>query len=213
MAGGFSLEWNGQTFTDAGAGLSAFGRDLEQRWDGSVKAVSQELSRMLADISAQLIAMHGRSWPDGTTQSSLSSRSGALVEAIRTGFSVSGTTLNTLVGRFTLPPPYEIHETGGTMRARGGNFMAIPLPAALDGKGLPLKASPRDWEDTFCAMSRNGNLLIFQKRGTTIVPLYVLKTSVTLPARLRVNDTFQTNLPRFLDRMVDRIAAAMTDKP
>ena len=59
---------------------------------------------------------------------------------------------------------------------------ASRCPAALDSTGQPLQSSPRDWPNTFVAQSKAGNLLIFQRRGTSIVPLYVLKTSVYHPA-------------------------------
>jgi hypothetical protein len=203
------IEIGGRSYPDAAEGLNQFGQQLLDRWNGQIKTISTELAAFLNDVAKQLATLHGKAWPGGTSSGSLSTRSGALISGILAGVKVEGSTIDALVGTFSIPAPYAIHEFGGTMRAKGGKFMAIPLPEALDSKGTPKQRSPRDWQNTFVARSRNGNLLIFQRRGTTIVPLYVLKTSVTLTARLHAEDTLTTNLPHFLDRLVDQIAASM----
>ena len=98
--------------------------------------------------------------------SSLSKRSGNLVNAILGSVTVNGTTFDDIPGSVGAPgiPYARIQELGGTISAKNGKFLCIPLPAALDSNGLPLKSSPRDWPNTFCAKSKAGNLLIFQQR-------------------------------------------------
>jgi hypothetical protein len=83
--------------------------------------------------------------------------------------------------------------------------LTIPLPAALDARGVPRKRSARDWDNTFVQKSRRGNLLIFQRRGREIVPLYALKPEVRVRARLGVRDELEAGVAGF----VERAAAAM----
>jgi hypothetical protein len=79
---------------------------------------------------------------------------------------------------------------------KNSQFLAIPLPAALGNHGVP-KGRPRDkslWGNTFI---RKG--IIFgqplyvkgQKQGQSkgmVVPLFVLKRSVTIPVKIAVED-------------------------
>lgn len=94
---------------------------------------------------------------------------------------------------YTTSPYARIHEDGGDVSAdkgRGPNAkLAIPLPAAQTGAGVA-RGSPRSFPDTFIARAKSGkkSLLIFQKKGKAIVPLFVLKDKVTIPARLGFED-------------------------
>jgi hypothetical protein len=70
---------------------------------------------------------------------------------------------------------------------------------------VPYRRSARDWDNTFVARSKKGNLIIFQRRGVQITPLYVLKTSVKIPARLGMGQTLNIGIPYFVERAMDRI--------
>lgn len=76
--------------------------------------------------------------------------------------------------------PYaRIQEYGGVVNAKPGGWLTVPLPAALDARGVARRA--RTYPNTFIQRSRRGNLLIFQKQGKEIVPLFVLRKQVRLP--------------------------------
>ena len=75
---------------------------------------------------------------------------------------------------------------------------------------MPLQSSPRSWPNTFCTTSKAGNLIIFQKRGTSIVPLYVLKTQVTIPPRLGMRKTLEAGVPYFVERAMDAMVKEVT---
>ena len=77
-----------------------------------------------------------------------------------------------------------VHEHGATIRPRRAKYLAIPLPAALSSRGTLLRR-PRKWKNTFVAKSRKGNLIIFQKRGKTIIPLFVPSTNLVVAPRVR----------------------------
>ena len=163
------------------------------------------MKEFLAQVVEAIADRNGQAWPGGTTASSVSKRSGALTEAIVGSVRVTARRSPRSRARSAHPASRtpRIQELGGTITAKSGKFLCIPLPAALDSKGLPLQSSPRDWPNTFCAQSKAGNLLIFQKRGTSIVPLYVLKTSVTIPARLAWATTLEAGIPYFVERSMD----------
>ena len=211
MPDAFTIEFDfrGQRFSDAEAGLRAFYETLNADWENSAQALSREMKSFLDQVVQAIAQRNGQSWPGGTTDSSLSKRSGNLVNAILGSVTVNGTTFEDMAGSIGAPgiPYARIQELGGTINAKNGKFLCIPLPAALDSNGLPLKSSPREWPNTFCAKSKAGNLLIFQRVGTSIRPLYVLKTSVTIPPRLKMGETLRAGIPYFVERAMDAMVA------
>lgn len=93
-----------------------------------------------------------------------------------------------------------IHETGGTIKAKRAKYLTIPLPAAMTPRGV-LRKPARQWTDTFVR-----NKIIFQKKGKKVVPLFVLKESVTIPARPYIS----TALNETKNRIIDIIGEAIT---
>ncbi len=93
-----------------------------------------------------------------------------------------------------------IHETGGTVRPRRSRYLTIPLPAAMDSRGVPLRRRARDWDNTFVARSRRGNLLIFRRDGLGLTPLYLLKPSVRIKPRLGLEDAVVENGLSYFER-------------
>ena len=73
-----------------------------------------------------------------------------------------------------------IHEYGGTIRPKRAKWLAIPLKGALTARGVA-RGGPRDFKDTFFAMSKNGNLIMFSKSMGSIIPLFALKKEVKIP--------------------------------
>jgi phage gpG-like protein len=205
-----SFEFKNKRFGDAAAGLKAFSDELKKDWDGSAKVLSRELKEFLDQVAQALSSRHGGGWPGGTSADTLSKRSGALIDSILRSVTVTGQTFDAIRGTIGSDVPYAaIQEFGGTIVPKNSKYLCIPLPAALDSSGLPLQSSPRDWPNTFVARSKAGNLLIFQRRGTSIIPLYVLKSSVTIPPRLGLKKTLDAGLPYFVERAMDQMVAAL----
>lgn len=205
----FSLSLSGRRYADPVAGLMSLSTALELGFARSVDALSRELRTFLMGIVAELVRRHGSGWPAGTTTTTLSHRSGRMIESLQQGVAVSGTTLGTLTGTIRATDYARAHEYGAVIRARSSMFLAIPLPAALNADGTPKLPSPRMWRNTFVAKSKAGNILLFQKQGTEIVPLYLLKPQVTLPARLGLRDIVNRDVGGFMSRAVDGVAASM----
>ncbi len=104
---------------------------------------------------------------------------------------------------FTLSGIAAVHERGATIRAKNAQYLTIPLPAALNKNGTPKRPTARSWPNTFVQRSKKGNLLIFQKKGKDIIPLYVLKKSVVIPKRLAFKEGFEAGR----DFLADTLAA------
>jgi hypothetical protein len=199
------FEFRGQRYQDAQKGLEAFGLHMGQAMEGQAQTLTRELKDFLDQVAQALDGRHSGPWPSGTTAQTLSKRSGALMSAITGSVRTTGDTLNTVRGEIGTPGiPYgAIQEYGGKIVPKTAKYLAIPLPAALNANGTPMRKGPREWPNTFCAMSRNGNLIIFQRRGTNVVPLYVLKTSVIIPPRLGMRKTLDVGIPYFVERAMD----------
>lgn len=212
MADVFTCEFSfrNQRFTDAAKGLKAFYSQIKGDWDGSARVLSREMKVFLDQVVQAIATRNGAPWPGGTTATSLSRRSGALMDSIIKSVRVEGTTFDAISGRIGSDLKYaRIQELGGTITPKRAKFLTIPLPAALDSSGCPLKSKARDWPNTFCARSKAGNLLIFQRRGKMIVPLYVLRTSVTIPPRLNMRTTLDAGIPYFVTRAMDQMVRAV----
>jgi hypothetical protein len=208
-AASFELRYKGQTYEQAAAGLRRLARSMTVRVDTLAPALRRELDRYLEEVTSELARRHSGPWPGGTGPDSLSVRSGHLLGALNDGARSAGTRLRDITGRIVIPEPYVIHEFGGRIAAEKASYLTIPLPAALDARGVPLKRSARDWQNTFVRESRRGNLLIFRRRGKEIVPLYALKREVRVPPRLGVRDRLQEHLPEFVERASAALVAAL----
>lgn len=69
-----------------------------------------------------------------------------------------------------------IHHFGGVIRPKKKMALTIPFPGGPADQPVPLRAG--DFEDTFVAKG-----IIFQKRKYQIIPLFILKKAVEIPAR------------------------------
>lgn len=204
----FSLEFEfrGKKYNDAERGLRILGDNLKKKPEAFVPILKTNLLKYLKGVGQGLSQRHGVPYPGGTTSNTLSKRSGRLAQAIKQSARVRGRSLEDVEGRLSAPGYARIHETGGVIRAKRSKYLTIPLPAALKPNGTPIKRSARQWSDTFVARSKKGNLIIFQKRGSDIVPLYVLKREVYIRPRLGMGDALEDNLPYFVDEVIDAMA-------
>jgi hypothetical protein len=208
----FQLEFRNKRFNDASQGLSALAKELDASWDGAARTLSKELQDFLNSVAEALAKRHSGAWPGGTGEKTLSRRSGKLVASILGSVQVTGTTYDDIKGYIGAAFPGGVHEYGATIRPKTAKFLTVPLPAALNSNGTPKKKSAREWRNTFVARTKNGNLVIFQKTGTQIVPLYVLKTIVKIKPRLGMRETLSAGLPYFVDRAADQIVRSMMEK-
>lgn len=201
MPAGLSLSisttWRGQRYDDPYSAVNKMVSDFKADFDLSAGRVSEFMMETMNDIYKQLEYVHGKQWPlndsmFGTSSRNLAMRSGAGLASVKQSISVrtSASSGGFIVTGTISPGLLTVHETGATITAKSSKYLTIPLRAALDSRGLPLRQRARDWENTFVASSKNGrNLFIYQRQGKDIVPLYLLKSSVYIPPRLKMRDT------------------------
>ena len=118
------------------------------------------------------------------------------------GARLEGNTIATVRGYIGGIYYLRTQEYGATIRPKTAKYLTVPLKAALDTRGVPLRQRARDWENTFVKKGKSGNLIIFQKRGRTIVPLYVLLKRVRIPPRLGMRTTLRVGKKMFVDMAV-----------
>lgn len=193
-------------FSSVDSAISHIIKTLDNSIEGAAVPLGAELKRSLQLVANELARKHGTQWSGGTSGSNLFKRSGDGLDSIKDSISVSGGSISSMAGRITAGK-MGVHERGATIRAKAGGYLTIPLPAALDSRGVPLRKRARDWDNTFVARSKRGNLIIFQKKGRkNIRPLYVLKTSVRLRPRLGLGDMVHSQaIPYFQRKALDVI--------
>jgi phage gpG-like protein len=104
-----------------------------------------------------------------------------------------------------------IHETGGIIRPKNKQYLTIPLPSAQTpaGVGRFTAGEVRDglagYDGSFIKRSKVGNLIIFGTQGDKVIPLFLLKRSVTIPARRYMSITVEQTQDKVVDNIVDKI--------
>lgn len=202
-----SVRVGGSSFKTLRQALDAVHDGIEGGIDAASGRVSAELQKTLRRVADKLERKHGKPWsPGGGSDSTLSRRSGQGLKDIRNSIKVlPAARISQVRGSIEAAGHMAIHETGGTIRARNGGFLTIPLPAALSSSGVPLRERARDWNDTFSARSKRGSLLIFRREGREIVPLYILKESIRIRPRLGLAKAVAEELPHFERKIFNEI--------
>lgn len=188
--------------------MLSFSKSLSTSVPLAGRVISREIRVFLDEVSRSVIKRHSGAWPGGTsapgtTPGRLSKRSGAMVKSIADSIKVSGRFETGITAHIGGNAVAQLHETGAVIRPKKGKYLAIPLPEALDSRGVELRKGPRAWDNTFIATSKRGNLIIFQRRGRRAIPLYVLKAQVRIPPRLGMQDDLIRLMPSFEIRMME----------
>lgn len=210
---GFEVElefrFQNRRFTDAAKGLEAVAKQFDRNVDLIPRELKKALREYLDQVRLGLIKIHSKRFSNpanvpATGERNLLRRQGG-IGGIKVFIGRGRKDVNSVTGGLVIPFPISVHEKGATIRAKRVQFLTIPLPAALDSRGVPLRASAREWDNTFVQRSKRGNLLIFQKRGASLVPLFLLKREVTLPPRLKAEQALEAGSDFFVDEAVERI--------
>jgi hypothetical protein len=163
-----------------------------------------ELVKDVLDENSILLATHIKQnrMTGGTTKDKLSVRSGKLRSSVKP--KVGRIKGNTIQGGVTIGTAYAgVHVGEGETRItpKSSQYLTIPLKAAKTRSGVA-KGRATDtnlWGNTFVRDSKAGNKIIFGQskyvRGQSagqahgdIVPLFVLKKSVKVKARINPNE-------------------------
>lgn len=156
--------------------------------------------RLLTHIRQDLFG----TYPGGTTATTLSTRSGMLKKTVRV-IPATQQDEDTFRGGISVGTKYAAVHFGkrgeSTVIEGKGKMLTIPLPQAMNAQGVA-KGSALDtavFGDTFVRKNKNGNVIIYGKTLYTkgkkagqakggIVPLFLLRKSVTVPVRIANED-------------------------
>lgn len=171
-----------------------------------VEEIKRWLIRLLQQAGARFVSRMIRERLSGpTAANSLSRRTGQLARSVtfKVTPGASNVTLNVSIGANA--PYAQIHETGGVIYAKHAENLAIPLPAAKTKAGVARLASPRQDATLKFMISRAGNKLLVRitgkGKGRKIIPMYVLKNRVIIPARLGFAKTFEREAKQIIDEV------------
>jgi hypothetical protein len=153
----FGFEYRNKRFQDAEKGLRALARSLELGMAATGPAIAKEMRAFLEITATALAKRHGNPWPGGTSARTLSRRSGRAISSIRDGVRVSGSRLGEIEGSLGGVSYLKTHEYGATITPKKSKWLTIPLPAALNPDGTPIKRSAKEWRNTFVAQTEHGN--------------------------------------------------------
>lgn len=205
---GLSVSYGNKRFQDAKRGLYALADSLGRSMDDYANVLSRE---MRVFVQAELDKLAARHSGTTTTDTTLAKRTGALSRALKTGGTVQDAAkIADVTGEISLPGKNRIHEYGGTITPKAGEYLFVPLPDALNADGTPRKLNPRQWQNTFIAESRKGNLILFQRLGRKLTPLYALKRQVRVRPRLGLVSQVKSDFPAFADRALEALFDALT---
>ena len=192
---------------------------LAKKYDISFRDLNpvfrREWRRYLDQVIARARQRHSTQWSPGSRLPSGDTR-GRL--HVRSGFAMASLTSNVRVfsagdvrASITGAPYLAAHEFGARIRSRRADgFLTIPLPAAMNAKGIPLRRSLSDWQDTFLRPTKDGGYLVLQKRrGGKPVPIYILKRSVRIRRRLGLRKDLERTGPAFAQRLIEELAKSI----
>ena len=142
----------------------------------------------------------------------IQARTGALRHSL--GIDAHGTRIgNLFIRSFSAGVPYaRIQEFGGTVNAKPGKFLAIPLKAAKAPAGIP-RGTPRSFEGTFFITSKAGNLILMglaTGSASEPEPLFVMKKQVKVKGRLgfmKKWDAMRSERAKAINRAADKALA------
>lgn len=204
-------------YGDVLGAMTSLARDIVNAPNAASKPLHSDMRIALQLVANKMRRIHSSAW-NGTVKSSnpnLQKRSGDGLRSIENSIRVTGNAsgIANVIGRISTGK-MGVHETGAVIRATKSKYLTIPLPAAMDSRGVSLRRRARDWPNTFVKRSRRGNLIIFQKRGRdTIVPLYLLKPEVTIPPRLKMKEAVINDaMPYYQGQIMDRVEAAILEE-
>lgn len=196
---------DGKKYPSLEAGFSPLSRRLKDS-DKLIKTIyKRRLRNFLNKIATDLERIHGTPYSGASSEDRLHSRTGEGVASIRKSITVTGSSTANIIGSIGGLSRLGIHEFGGTVTPKRSKFLTIPLPAALDSRGVPLRQTARQWDKTFIIKSKKGRLLIVRERGASIEPLYLLAKSATIRPRLGMRNMVQARLAKFADDLADDI--------
>lgn len=183
----------------------------DQRLMRFLKVKERAMPRLARQLVEGVVTLHQKQMTvrlSNASQVGLRARTGALRRSLRRTPAVPGSLGMEATSRVGQGAPYaRIHERGGVIRPKRGRFLTVPLRSAKTAAGATRAAAKLvnrggDWQtrnrlpgassrETFIYQGRRSPIIATKRPGGQIMPLYVLRRSVTIPARLGFRKTWR----------------------
>ena len=166
----------------------------------TLKDVAQQLRKLSArglmdalERAAFEYALEAEAHAKDLMTTKLKPRTGRLRASVNADVRRTGSSVKIVLraGHEKKVPYAATHEFGETITAPSGKALRLPLPRALTARGVdrfppPLRQTGGD--QFFFKKSKKGEPLLWNKKDNK--PWYILKKSVTIPARPTMGPTF-----------------------
>lgn len=121
----------------------------------------------------------------------LKTRTGQLRRSVTGRASLLGTVAQTIIGSGIFGRKAvkyaRIQEKGGKIRPVKAKALTIPFPG--------IKGVAANYPDAFIIKSKAGNMILVEKKGAGLRPLFTLKKEVTIPASHWLSDSIAEMMP------------------
>jgi len=190
------------------------------------------LRRPAGFVLAHMVKVHlsgPRTSKEGASVATLARGTGDLASAIKIKYVDLAHNPTALIGPGRRIKYAGLQEFGGVVRAKG-KLLTIPLLASLQGAGRKRGAkrvarfSAHELKDdpgkggftrTFIRKSKAGNLIIFGEKGDkgseSIVPLFLLKDRVRVPARSYLSSTLKETESKVREMLQEEVGRILNE--
>jgi hypothetical protein len=202
---------NGKGEVTVGGAFADLATHLDRGKREMMSILKNQIEMYLEEIATAMEAKHSGPYKGGTTPDSLSKRSGEGIASIRKSISITGNSINNVVGKMGGVFYLGVQEEGGTLTPKSAQYLTVPLDAALDANGVPKRLSVREWDNTFVGTSRDGSKKIVYLRllDHKVLPLYLLVSKVSIVPRLGMKKEAENRLTDLTTKLSAAIVAAI----
>ena len=172
---------------------------IESKAKKTVQNSRRNLHKGMEKAIRRVVATARKDYLRGPRPDKLGVQTGALIRSI-TG-KITRSTKHIVKGTTGSDLEYAaIHEHGGIIQPKVSQYLAIPL-----GK---TQGKPRDYPDAFFITSKKNNLLIVKNNGGELLPLFLLKKQVEIPARPFLKPAYLDNKKKVQEDLRDAYLTA-----
>lgn len=203
---------NGKKFPTASGAFNYVGKKFQQLNQEIDRLIAKRFQTYVDNAIKELRRKHSIGYSSGNRSLSVLQRRAGGILRVKGVVTASGK--RSIKATLDVPSHIWSHEKKQRISASKKDYLAIPLAAALDSRGLPFEVSPRAYADAFVIMNKRGKLYIVRKlgkgNGSRLVLLYRLKKRVVIPARLGLRDILEKNIPSLMGFVKDDISIRLT---
>lgn len=194
--------YNGANLADAALLPQHLEKQLRDNMDVIPVAAKSAMEVWLEKIISDVKNKHSAPWKAGQVNPNLYRRSGRGIKSLRYSVRKDNRKLSA-VGSIYLNEYMYMHTSNKSymdIKPVKSKYLAIPLPEALDSRGVPKKLSPLQWKHTHVMSRKKGGYIIYQNISKNKKKLlYVLLPAVKVRPRIKMQGTIGFNQQYFIE--------------